>query len=557
MRSISRFPDRRGTAAPGHRRVPRRAVAVWRASLQLRVVTLTLLASAGVVAVLGVILVGQVRDGLLAAKTRAALAEANAGVLSARTQLDAAEHVDGPARAALLDEIVDSLASRGGHAGLYEVVLLPGRQTTDAAGSARGSNHVLPASVPPGVRRAVVEGGRQVHAYTRLRYADGRTEPGLVVGAPVPLSGGGGVGGGVSGGSYQLYHLFPLRQEAQTLSLVQRTAAFAGAGLVLLLAAVAWIVTRLVVTPVRLAARTAERLAAGRLDQRMLVRGEDDLARLAWSFNRMAENLQRQIRQLEELSRVQRRFVSDVSHELRTPLATVRMAADVLHESRSSFDPGAARAAELLQAQLDRFEALLVDLLEISRYDAGAASLDAEPVDVRTLAHRVVDVCLPLAERRGIAVRLELPPGACLAEVDPRRVERVLRNLVVNAIDHGEGRDVVVRMACDETAVAVTVRDHGVGLSLDDCRRVFDRFWRADPARARATGGTGLGLAIAREDAHLHGGWLQAWGEPGAGCNFRLTLPRRAGVELVRSPLPLRPPDARPPVTLTPGVRRT
>ncbi|MGE5763630.1 MAG: MtrAB system histidine kinase MtrB, partial [Mycobacterium leprae] len=521
MRSTSRSPDR--PLAGGLRRrlpAPRRLVAVWRASLQLRVVTLTLLASAGVVAVLGVVLVGQVRDGLLAAKTRAALAEASAGLLSARTQLAAADRTDPRALGPLLDRLTRTLANRGGEAGLYEVVLLPGRDTTDVAGgSGRASNDILPASVPPRLRRAVVEGRRQAHTYTRLWYADGRGEPGLVVGAPLT----------VAGGDYQLYQLFPLRQEAQTLSLVQRTAAFAGAGLVLLLAAVAWIVTRLVVIPVRLAARTAERLAAGGLDQRMLVRGEDDLARLASSFNRMAENLQRQIRQLEELSRVQRRFVSDVSHELRTPLATVRMAADVLHESRASFDPAAARAAELLQAQLDRFEALLVDLLEISRYDAGAASLDAEPVDVRTLAHRAVDVCLPLAERRGSALRLELPPAPCLAEVDPRRVERVLRNLVVNAIDHGEGRDVVVRMACDETAVAVTVRDHGVGLSPDECRRVFDRFWRADPARARATGGTGLGLAIAREDAHLHGGWLQAWGEPGGGCNFRLTLPRRAG----------------------------
>jgi two-component system sensor histidine kinase MtrB len=528
--------------------VRRRAVAAWRTSLQLRVVTLTLLASAGVVAVLGVILVGQVRDGLLHVKTRAALAEANAGLTSAQNQLNAADRTDDSALGPLLDQLTRSLANRGGQAGLYEVVLLSDWDATTTAGaSGRASNDILPESVPARLRRAVVEGGRQAYTYAALRYADGRTEPGLAVGAPVTFAG---------GGAYQLYHLFPLRQEAQTLTLVRRTASFAGAGLVLLLAAVAWIVTRLVVTPVRLAARTAERLAAGRLDQRMLVRGEDDLARLASSFNRMAENLQRQIRQLEELSRVQRRFVSDVSHELRTPLATVRLAADVLYEARPSFDPATARAAELLQAQLDRFEALLVDLLEISRYDAGAASLDAEPLDVRDLAYRVAEVCLPLAERRGSGLRLELPAGPCVAEVDARRVERVLRNLVVNAVEHGEGRDVVIRMACDDAAVAVAVRDHGVGLSPEDCRLVFDRFWRADPARARTTGGTGLGLAIAREDAHLHGGWLQAWGEPGAGCSFRLTLPRRAGTELVRSPLPLRPPDARRPVSLAPGVRR-
>src|SRR5438045_7651792 len=129
-----------------------------------------------------------------------------------------------------------------------------------------------------------------------------------------------------------------------------------------------------------MARQVAERLAAGQLQERLRVTGEDDLARLATSFNQMATNLQRQIRQLEDLSRVQRRFVSDVSHELRTPLTTVRMAADVLHEARGEFDTATARSAELLQTQLDRFEALLSDLLEISRYDAGAAVLDAETV---------------------------------------------------------------------------------------------------------------------------------------------------------------------------------
>ena len=221
--------------------------------------------------------------------------------------------------------------------------------------------------------------------------------------------------------------------------------------LVLLIGAVALLVTRQVVDPVRAAARTAERLSAGRLQERMAVRGEDDLARLATSFNTMATNLQRQIRQLEDLSRVQRRFVSDVSHELRTPLTTIRMAADVLHEAREDFDPSTARSAELLQAQLDRFEALLTDLLEISRYDAGAAVLDAESVDLRTITRRVVEGAMPLAERKGSALRLDFPTSPCVAEVDSRRIERVLRNLVVNAIEHGEGREIVVSIRATMT----------------------------------------------------------------------------------------------------------
>jgi two-component system sensor histidine kinase MtrB len=296
----------------------------------------------------------------------------------------------------------------------------------------------------------------------------------------------------------------------------------------------------------------------------MAVHGDDDLARLARSFNHMAGSLQRQIRQLEDLSRVQRRFVSDVSHELRTPLTTVRMAADVLHEARADFDPATARSAELLSNQLDRFESLLVDLLEISRYDAGAAVLDAETIDLRDLVRQVVDGAAPLAERKQTDVRVYLPEQRCLVEADPRRVERILRNLVVNAIEHGESRPVDIRVATGGRAVAVGVRDHGVGLRPGESALVFNRFWRADPARARTTGGTGLGLSIALEDARLHGGWLEAWGQPGDGAHFRLTLPRRVDGLLSTSPLPLEPPDAslsrRVPLTVggpprSPGAR--
>ena len=258
----------------------------------------------------------------------------------------------------------------------------------------------------------------------------------------------------------------------------------------------------------------------------------------------MASNLQRQIRQLEELSRVQRRFVSDVSHELRTPLTTVRMAGDVLHDARAAFDPTTARAAELLQTELDRFEGLLVDLLEISRFDAGAAVLDSDDVNLVDVAHRVVDLTRALADQRDTRVVVRSPNHPCLAEADVRRVERIVRNLVTNAIDHAESRDIVIHVAGDDHAAAIAVRDYGVGLAPGESALVFNRFWRADPARARTSGGTGLGLSISLEDTHLHGGWLQAWGRPGDGAQFRLTLPRRAGGALRQSPLPLIPSDA-------------
>jgi two-component system, OmpR family, sensor histidine kinase MtrB len=276
----------------------------------------------------------------------------------------------------------------------------------------------------------------------------------------------------------------------------------------------------------------------------MVVGGADDLAMLATSFNDMADSLQEKLHELEELSKVQRQFVSDVSHELRTPMTTIRMAAEILFESREELDPAAARSAELLQSQIERFETLLTDLLEMSRHDSNVATLDAEPADLCDIVRKSAEDAQQLAERRGCRIEFRLPVKACMVEMDRRRVERILRNLLVNAVEHGEGRDVVVTVAADKGAAAVAVRDHGIGLAPGEEQLVFERFWRADPARARTTGGTGLGLAIALEDARLHGGWLQAWGERGRGSVFRLTVPRIAGHPIVGSPLPLGPDEA-------------
>ena len=393
-----------------------------------------------------------------------------------------------------------------------------------------GPTELLSATIPDALRSQVQDSGSQQAQSIGLGGAPGQEIPGLAVGQVVNLP---------LAGEYELYYVFSLEREQETLDNVQRVLAIGGVALVLLVGAVAFVVTRQVVAPVRQAAGVAARLSSGRLDERMPERGEDDLARLARSFNEMAENLQNQIGRMEELSRLQRRFVSDVSHELRTPLTTIRMAGEVIHEARHDFSPSVSRSAELLATQLDRFEILLADLLEISRFDAGAAALDVEPVDLREVVEHTVELMAPLAESRGSRLRTHLPPSPCMAELDPRRVERILRNLVVNAVEHGEGRPVDITLGSDPDGVAVVVRDYGVGMRPDDAARVFDRFWRADPARARTTGGTGLGLAISLEDAHLHGGDLEAWGLPGRGAAFRLTLPRRSGAVVVRSPLPL------------------
>jgi two-component system sensor histidine kinase MtrB len=315
-----------------------------------------------------------------------------------------------------------------------------------------------------------------------------------------------------------------------------------GLALVLLIGAVAYLVVRLVVGPVRIAAETSEKLAAGQLEERLPERGDDELATLARSFNRMADSLQRQIRQLADLSRVQQRFVSDVSHELRTPLTTIRLAGEVLYDQRDSFPPATKRTTELLHAQTDRFELMLADLLEMSRYDAGAVQLEVEPTNLVRLVDDSIDAVMPLADERDTEIRLVAPGGYFEAEVDARRIRRILQNLLGNAIDHGEGRPIVVYVDSNADTVAIAVRDHGVGMESADVARVFDRFWRADPSRQRSTGGTGLGLAISQEDAIIHGGELEVWSEPGRGSCFRLTLPRRRGELVGPSPLGL-PPD--------------
>jgi two-component system sensor histidine kinase MtrB len=302
-------------------------------------------------------------------------------------------------------------------------------------------------------------------------------------------------------------------------------------------------VTRNVVSPVSHAALVSEKLAAGQLQERIVVKGEDEVARLGASFNHMAASLQEQITQLATLSQMQQRFVSDVSHELRTPLTTVRMAAEVLYDARHDFDPINKRSAELLYNQVERFQSLLADLLEISRFDAGVAMLDVEPTDILQVVANVVEDVSPVAAEYGSEITINSREKSIIVEMDDRRIERILRNLVLNALEHSEGNPVSISVAANDTAVAVAVQDHGIGMTQSEAARVFDRFWRADPARARTTGGSGLGLSIAAEDTKLHNGWLQAWGKKGTGSNFRLTLPLKQGESITRSPLQLEPTD--------------
>ena len=516
----------------------------WHRSLQLRVVGTTLVISATMIAVLGFFLTEQISAGLQLNAANSAKTQTLAALNTARSQSGLIQKPDAETALSFMKAVSQALqpASSGTTpyyvaVGLNTQLLANGPAFVPWAGSLEAATTLPPALVADVQQEQTAEelGKAESQLYdapaTLTVTGGGQGEPAIAFGAPL-------------GNWYQLYLVFPLDQEQQTLQLVQTALIGVGIALVALLAAIASLVTRWVVLPVRHAARAAQRLSAGRLEERMAVGGADDLGALATSFNDMAATLQEKLSELEELSKAQRQFVSDVSHELRTPMTTIRMAAEILFESREQLDAAAARSAELLQSQTERFEVLLTDLLEISRHDANVATLDAEPADVCDIVRRSADDAQQLAERRGGRIEFRLPVQACMAEVDRRRVERILRNLLVNAVEHGEGKDVVVTVAADSDAVAVAVRDHGVGLEPGEEQLVFERFWRADPARARTTGGTGLGLAIALEDAHLHGGWLQAWGERGRGSVFRLTVPRLAGQPIAGSPLPLGPDEA-------------
>ncbi|MDV3126853.1 MtrAB system histidine kinase MtrB [Mycobacterium sp. 21AC1] len=499
---------------------------VWRRSLQVRVVTLTLGLSLAVILVLGFVLTSQITDRILEVKVKAATEEVDrarntvTGIVGGEESrsLDSSLQL---ARNTLIDRKADVGA---GLAGTFDAVLVvpgDGPRAATAAG---------PVQQIPDALRDFVKAGQVSYQYATVR-TDGFSGPALIVGSPTSSS----------VPNLELYLIFPLNNEESTISLVRGTMLTGGVVLLGLLAAIALVVARQIVQPVRSASRIAERFAEGHLTERMPVRGEDDMARLAVSFNDMAESLSRQIQQLEEFGNLQRRFTSDVSHELRTPLTTVRMAADLIYDHSEDLDPALRRSTELMVSELDRFETLLADLLEISRHDAGVAELSVESVDLRSTVQSALDNVGHLAADAEVDLDVDMPGDEVIAEVDPRRVERILRNLIANAIDHAERKPVRIRMAADEDTVAVTVRDFGVGLRPGEEKLVFSRFWRSDPSRVRRSGGTGLGLAISIEDARLHQGRLEAWGEPGKGACFRLTLPLIRGHKVTTSPLPLKP----------------
>jgi len=521
------------TVVAGWRAWPRRVTELWRRSLRFRTIVVTLGLTAVTILVACVWMALVIQNDLFQSRLRQVQYGAQQATAAAQANLDAAVTTDDPVRVQnLMRNTLTTLAQQSAADSFATF-----RIATEASSIAPqniDSSGFDPAFVTPELRTLVRSNAQtQWWQSAQLRDGEGNAIPGVVVGQQLEVPG---------VGPYELYLAYDFSGAAQTLTFVQATLWVSGLALVALIGGITWFVLRSVTVPIGEAAETSAQLAAGDLEVRLPVRGDDELAVLGRSFNAMADSIQALIKELADLSLVQQRFVSDVSHELRTPLTTIRLAADMLNDQREAFDPTTARAAELLHAQVQRFETLLTDLLEISRYDAGSVQLERDPTSLAHLAEDVIASMAQLAEQHGSDVRLVAPGGHSLVEMDARRIRRIVRNLLGNAIEHGEGRPIVVTVDSDQHAVALGVRDFGLGMRPEEVEHVFDRFWRADPSRVRTIGGTGLGLSIALGDARLHGGRLEVWSELGRGSHFVLTLPRSPGAP-AGSPIPLESAD--------------
>jgi two-component system sensor histidine kinase MtrB len=503
----------------------------WRNSILFRVITTTFLLSIILISLVGSILFIQISNGIFREKTNESRSEAQSLYDYAQGQLDATLYLSSLKLPVVVNRILQAsdltVATTP-----REVVLIGSplvHRVNDIYNGSSGGVEIT--SIPQALRVAVRKSGLAQWVRGNITFKDGSQKSAIIVGHAVEVP---------PQSPYELYYVFLLTEQQTIIDFIGRLLLFAGFLLIFMIGGISWYVIRQAINPVRDAAEIAEQLTAGDLNRRMHVSGQDEMARLAISFNEMAVSMQQQISRLENLSRLQQRFVSDVSHELRTPLTTIRMASEVIAENKGKMDPAAARSAELLQSQIARFETLLTDLLEVSRFDASASILELKETDIKSLVIQTID---QLHFGNVDQIRTDFSDGPVMAMVDPRRIERILRNLISNAIDHSLGNTVNITVRQGEREVAVGVRDHGIGFTERESERLFDRFWRADPSRSRLRGGTGLGLSIALDDAKLHQGSLKAWGSPGKGANFVLTVPITPGIPIQDEPIPVNPND--------------
>lgn len=513
------------------RNIPHRMRRLWRESLQFRA-----LATAGVLMFLSFLAVGwslssQIATSLFENQKSQALQESISGFRNVQSVLNSSEmRSDSEIRRNVSRTLTVLDAGASGKRS-WILVPLEGQGKQGFIPEQSSDKSLNSSSIPTDFKNTVRDRGGvywQTSTITTFENNRERTYPVLIVGTHVSIA---------QNPNYGLFTVYDMTDSSATIAHINFVLFGGFCALLTVVLSVVWFVTRFVVRPITQTAITAERLAAGDLDQRVSVKGEDQAARLGISFNRMADSLQEKIVQLERLSTLQQRFVSDVSHELRTPLSTVRLGTELLYDSRENMTPMQVRSVELLHGQVDRFQSMLADLLEISRFDAGSAMLTIDTEDFIQVLSNILQEALPHLERTNTKLNVHTNHESIMVDMDRVRIERVLRNLLYNAIEHGESRPIDVYVDANATNLGIAVRDHGIGLSEDEAVQVFNRFWRADTSRKRTLGGTGLGLSIAAEDVRLHGGTLEAWGEKGRGACFTMNLPLVHGAPLGESPV--------------------
>ena len=466
-----------------------------RNSLAFKVIVLTAITSLVVIWITGSALNSRLADGIRQVNLNSAVVEARSTIFTAEYRLLFAQDESEAQIQKIIDEVVSTATTYTSSENAREVIFLSSPGNTSNRNYETASNSLLASSIPQSLRSKAQDSIVPVSQYTEMRYEEVQNIPGLAVGQKITIP---------NAGEYEMYLVFSLVNEIETLDLISGSLLFAGVFLVFLITLIIWLVVRQVLKPVRNAAQIATEFTAGDFRKRMEVTSQDEISTLGHAFN------------------------------------------EVINSSKSSLDSTIARSAELLVAQLDRFERLLEDLLEISRFDAEVAQLETSDFDMVALTKRCVEDLALVAKQRKTMIYVNSTQSSILLRADIRRVERILRNLLSNAIDHAEEIQINVNIEASENDVAVSVRDFGVGLDDNSLLRVFDRFWRADPSRARTRGGTGLGLSIALEDARLHNGELEAWGRPGRGAHFVLTLPRKENETIQSRLISLKPEDFTP-----------
>lgn len=493
-------------------------------SLQARTVVLVVVFMFAVAVVFSLVSLVSVRASQLTQVKDQTNADFSQMVVQAQSSLDAANVSASAQYQKLVNDLASELQSDGDSslAGVY------------LFGRGQGNDDIVPVSTEPtytslvsdDMRSSVASDleGNVFYQSVELPSDEGGT-PGAVLGAGLDF--------GVVGG-LELFALYSFASQQQVLTQIQLNLLAVCVALSVMMGVLVWVVLRGIVRPIEDVAQAAGTLASGDLDTRVKVDRSDEIGTLQRSFNTMADSLNSTIGELEQAGAMQRRFVSDVSHELRTPVTTMRMASDLLTMRKDEFDPSTRRTVELLDGQITRFQDLLADLLEISRYDAGYAAVDLVDSDVRESIDTAVEQVDGIARAKRVPIHVYQPDAPVLARIDARRIIRIVRNLLANAVDFAEDDPIEVRLAANDKAVVISVRDYGVGMEKEKVPHVFDRFWRGDPSRARTTGGTGLGLSIAMTDAKLHHGTIRVRSALDEGAWFLVSLPRDPEAGAVR-----------------------